>query len=329
MHMQLDHRLIDLFLAPRYLLYSAAICIDIVRLVNRELPNESLQIRLLSTRGGAVPSSSGIPLQTDAIDSQPQTAGTVVVLSSYEPEQVCTAEVLSWLRGYHQRGGRMACIETAAFIFAQAGIFRSASGAIVRDVAAHFEAAPGYHELFGETISLDHVFNRDGRFYSCAGGTSTLDMMLSIVESIYDEALAERLAYVLNHHRLTLSERKPVRPEGAITTLDRRLGRIVSLMQASIAEPMPLALIYRKAHVEASTARRMFHRVLRQSPAQYYRSLRLQYARDMLQNSSLLVGEVAEASGFASVSAFSRAFRQAFGSTPGSLRRPPGSALAP
>jgi transcriptional regulator GlxA family with amidase domain len=200
---------------------------------------------------------------------------------------------------------------------------------MVRDVAAHFEAAPVYHELFGETISLEHVFNREGRLYSCAGGSSTLDMMLSIIESIYDEALAERLAYVFNHRRLALSDRKPVRPQGAITTLDRRLARIVSLMQASIAEPMPLASIYRQAHVEASTARRIFHRVLRQSPTQYYRRLRLQYARDMLQNSSLRIGQIAEASGFASVSAFSRAFRQEFNRTPGSLRQPPGLSPGP
>jgi transcriptional regulator GlxA family with amidase domain len=92
-------------------------------------------------------------------------------------------------------------------------------------------------------------------------------------------------------------------------------------MQAAIGNPVSLNTLYREAGVEASTARRLFHRILRQSPRNYYRQLRLQYGREILQNSGISVAKVAEMTGFSDGSAFSRAYRQVFGTAPASDRQ--------
>jgi AraC family carnitine catabolism transcriptional activator len=51
----------------------------------------------------------------------------------------------------------------------------------------------------------------------------------------------------------------------------------------------------------------------------YYRKLRLNHARQLLFQSSLSVSEIALASGFRSVSAFSRCFAAEFGRSPRKL----------
>ena len=279
-----------------------------------------MSIRLLSASGGLIPASNGISLQTEAVSNH-DNAGTVVVLTSYEPEAACTTEILSWIRQQHRQGARMACIETAAYLFVRAKILSSKNQLSPRKLAAHYEAAPGYHELFGDRIALERLYSQEGSLYSSAGAMSTLDLMLHLIEELRGKTLADRIAYVFNHKRLPESERKPSRAEGAIAHMDARLGRMVASMQAAIGKPLSLNTIYSRAGVEASTARRLFHRMLNKSPRDYYRLMRLQYGREILQNSGFSVAQIAEMTGFADGSAFSRAYRQIFGTTPGSDRR--------
>jgi len=311
----LDQNQIDLFIAPRFLHFSVALCIDTVRLSNREQPNAPLTIRLCSEAGGLIAASNGISLHTETI-AEENNAGTVIVLTSYEPEAAGTPGVLNWIRRQHRQGARMACVETAAYLFAKAKLLRLKSDTPDSKLAAHFEAAPGYREMFGEQIALESLFHHDANIYSSAGAMSTLDLMLHLIEELRSKTLADRIAYVFNHQRLRQSARKPSLPEGAIAHLDTRLGQMVSLMQASINKPVPLSTIFQRAGVEASTGRRLFKRILKQSPQQYYQQLRLQHGKDILQNSGLNVAQVAEMTGFADGSSFSRAYKRVFGYMP-------------
>lgn len=315
-----DQNLIGLYISPRFLLFSVAICIDSVRLCNREQPDQPLHIRLLSEHGGAIPASNGISLQTEAIDSE-DNPGTVIVLTSYEPEAACTAPVLGWINLQYRQGARMACVETASYVFGQAGLLGSIKQKSGWKLAAHFEAAPGFRELFGERIALDYLYSQEGDIHSSAGAMSTLDLMLHLIEGLRGKTMADRIAYVFNHQRPADSARKPSHAEGAIARLDGRLGRMVNSMQASISNPVPLSLIYKQAGVEASTARRLFRRILNQGPREYYRQMRLQFGKDLLQNSGLSVAKVAAISGFSDGSSFCRAYRQVFGCAPGVHRR--------
>ena len=206
-------------------------------------------------------------------------------------------------------------------MFIQSKIISSNNHSSAGKLAAHYEAAPGYRELFGDRIALERLYSHEGNLYSSAGAMSTLDLMLHLIGELQGKTTADRIAYVFNHQRLPDTARKPTRAEGAISHIDPRLGRIVSLMQAAIGNPIPLNTIYSEAGVEASTARRLFHRVLNQNPRAYYRRLRLQYGREILQSSGFSIAQIAEMTGFSDGSALSRAYRQVFGSVPASDRQ--------
>ena len=213
------------------------------------------------------------------------------------------------------------CIETAAYVFTKAKLFDIKSVHHSKKpawkLAAHYEAAPAYREQFGEHISLERLFNHKDAVYSSAGAMSTLDLMLNLIDELRSQRLANRIAYVFNHRRKSKSQRKPSRAQGAVATLDPRLGRIVALMQASIGLPKSLTQIYQQAGVEASTSRRLFKRILKQSPKQYYRQLRVEYGREMLFNSGMSIAQVAQSTGYADASSFSRAYVAVFAVTPG------------
>ncbi len=98
-----------------------------------------------------------------------------------------------------------------------------------------------------------------------------------------------------------------VLPSG-ICGIDRRLGRLVAIMQTALA----VAEICRRARVEDLTARRLFRRHLGQSPSAYYLRLRLDRARNLLRDSHLGIAEIAAAVGFADAPSFSHAFKRVY-----------------
>ncbi len=65
----------------------------------------------------------------------------------------------------------------------------------------------------------------------------------------------------------------------------------------------------------------LFSRHLGAAPHAYYLDLRLDAARRLLQQTERSLMEIAVACGFASASAFSRAFRRRYGRSPRDVRR--------
>jgi len=74
-------------------------------------------------------------------------------------------------------------------------------------------------------------------------------------------------------------------------------------------------------HMDRTTLFRKFKQETGQSPDEFLREARMQRAADLLKRRAGNVAEVAEAVGFASVSSFSRRFRERFGQTPASFSR--------
>ena len=101
----------------------------------------------------------------------------------------------------------------------------------------------------------------------------------------------------------------------------KRLMRLVELMQASLEEPLAIAAICRAADVPDWRARRLIRRYLGRPPVAYCRHLRLERARHLLSYGYAPIKLIAVAYGFEDRAAFSNAFKAAFGARPSRYRR--------
>jgi len=115
------------------------------------------------------------------------------------------------------------------------------------------------------------------------------------------------------------------RPEAAkAPDTARTLARALRLLEES-GDPRGLA---EKLGVSDRHLRRIFSRHLGAPPAVVLRTRRLELARQLIENSSLSMTEVAHASGFASLRRFNEAVRGGFGSAPTRLRKQAAAAPA-
>jgi len=116
-------------------------------------------------------------------------------------------------------------------------------------------------------------------------------------------------------------ERKPPHHPTKKQAGYHRLSSVVSHMQQHLAEPMTVASLAEKAHLNPDYFSRLFLEVMGMRPLDYLNSKRLERAQLLLTTTDAPLQEVAERCGIPNLSYFSRLFRRQFGQPPGAYRR--------
>ena len=90
----------------------------------------------------------------------------------------------------------------------------------------------------------------------------------------------------------------------------------VKLMEKNIEEPLLISELTAHLGISDRELERLFKRYLQQTPKAFYRQLRLEKSRWMLQQTQDSVTAIATACGFVSLSHFSRCYQQQFAKLP-------------
>ena len=106
--------------------------------------------------------------------------------------------------------------------------------------------------------------------------------------------------------------------KGGLAAYQRR--QLVDYIEHQLAEPLSIGQLAAQCALSPYHFARMFRESFGVPPHQYLLARRLARARHLLRNSTLAVGDVALACGFASASHFANRFKQSLGGTPGEYR---------
>jgi AraC-like DNA-binding protein len=127
-----------------------------------------------------------------------------------------------------------------------------------------------------------------------------------------ESAAISGLTHLLTHHG-----QAPRTPHGSDTQSDaaRRVARCNDMMHASMHLPLGLADLAQECGVGRFQIIRDFQRVLRLTPGDHQRALRMQRAKALLA-SAMPISSVAVSTGYSDQSHFTRTFRKVYGVTP-------------
>lgn len=135
--------------------------------------------------------------------------------------------------------------------------------------------------------------------------------------------LVARLADLLFVHVIrSWVEQGPDTSAGWLGALrDPRLARAVARIHGEAAEPWTVEKLAREAGMSRSAFFSLFNEVVGEPPAAYLTRWRMTLARKRLRRTRAGMAEVAEAVGYGSEAAFSRAFKRHVGQSPSAWRR--------
>jgi AraC family transcriptional regulator, carnitine catabolism transcriptional activator len=273
--------------------------------------------RTLSLDGKPARASAGQRLPVDVGIGDLNEFDMLLVLASFDVKRLTRDHALkSWLRHVARHGATIGSIETASEVVAAAGLLDGLS------VAVHWDNLQGFAESHPRCRAVSQLYTAEGDRLTCAGVSAALDMMLNWIAQDQGGSLAAEVAA----HLMLPAWRRGDEPQPALgaktrKAIDPLLDRAIAIMEQNIEEPLPCAVIARRAGLSMRQMQRLFAKNLGARPARHYQLIRLSKAHALLQQTDLSVTEIAVSSGFASLEHFCRTYRREFNCRPGNDRR--------
>lgn len=298
-------------LLDQFSLLGYACAIECLRIANR-MSNQTLYAwRVIGEGGDGVRCSAGTNFVLDDDLIELKRDETAVLCGGMDISGATTKKLLNWVRREARRGVLFGGLCSAAYVLAKAGLLDG------KKATVHWENHDSFIEEFEEVSLTKSVFVQDGKTFTTAGGTASIDLMLKFIADDHGEdlagAVADQLIYTSirtdqDTQRLSIPTRIGVRHP--------KLSTAIQIMETYIEEPKSPATLAKEIGMSTRQLERLFRRYLDRSPKRYYMELRLQKARNLLMQTDMSVINVALACGFASPSHFSKCYRSQYSTTP-------------
>lgn len=290
---------------------SFAAAIEPLRIANRMSGQVLYRWTLMSESGAPVACSNGTRIAADSALGEIGRDDVVLVCGGIDVRANTSVAVLNWLRRVARRGSVMGGLCTGAHALAKAGLLDG------RRATIHWENRDGFSEDFPEVALTKTVFAIDGNRITAAGGTASLDLMLTLIADDHGKDLANAVADQMIYAAIrTETDVQRLSIPARIGVRHPRLAEVIAKMESHIEEPASPAELAAAVGMSTRQLERLFRRYLNRSPKRYYMELRLARARNLLMQTGMSVIEVALASGFTSPSHFSKCYRAQYGTTP-------------
>lgn len=142
-------------------------------------------------------------------------------------------------------------------------------------------------------------------------------MMLKLIENQYGRVLAQQISQQFHHDRIrTTIDSQQMADRIDLAMSAPKLIDVINLMESNIEGPLSLPEIAGKCNLSLRQIERLFHKYRGMTPSQYYLSLRLLHAKQLLLNTNNSVIDISIAAGFETQSYFTACYRKFFGSSP-------------
>jgi transcriptional regulator GlxA family with amidase domain len=300
---------------PGFPLMAFSAVVEPLRAANAITSRQLYDWTIVGPDDGVVIASNGIAVTPHFSAPKAPVADYIVVCSGGDADRLTAKQPLSWIRRNLRRGAHIGSVADGAFYLARAGLLDDYSCTL------HWQSQPAFIEAFPHIRLARQIFVIDRTRFTSAGGIGAFDMMLELIRSHHGDALSRGVAEWFVHDRIRATadrERLQLRLRTGIR--DDLVLKAVAMMEGADEKYEDLSSIASRLLVSMGQLERSFKAEFGLRPAEYYRRMKMERARDLLVHSKMPVREVGLACGYASFSSFVRAYRSVFGLTPGRTR---------
>ncbi|MFN7056590.1 GlxA family transcriptional regulator [Hyphomonas sp.] len=274
------------------------------------------RLALYSLDGGAVRSSSGAAMLTEALPNS--LAPDTLIVSGGEGTHaaIADARLIDAIRRISARARRTASVCSGAFLLAEAGLLDG------RRATTHWRRAEALAGRYPEVqVEADRIYVRDGKFWTSAGISAGIDLALALIEDDLGPETARRAAreLVLYHRRQGGQSQFSVMQD--IGRAAGRFDALIGWVQANLAADLGVERLAAEAAMSPRNFARLFRAETGTTPARFIEKLRLEAARARIEGSRQSLQDIAAATGFGEAERMRTAFLRAYGQPPMVLRR--------
>jgi transcriptional regulator GlxA family with amidase domain len=307
-------RHIAFFVYPGFLLLDVSGPLEVFATAEHLHPG-SYRFSVLSMEGGAVESSAGVRLLTEA--AHVRAIDTFVVVGDTGlPDRHAAPEKLEFIRSAARRARRTVSVCMGAFLFAASGLLDG------RKATTHWLFAPRMQDMFPAVqVEGDRIFLNDGGIWTSAGMTAGIDVALALIEDDLGSAVARKVARMM-----VVYYRRPGGQMQYSSLLDLdpgsdRMRRVLSFAREHLANPLSVDQLAEVAHLSVRQFSRSFVAATGLTPAKAVERLRVEAARPLVEQGREPFESIARAVGFVDENRMRQSFVRAYGLSPRAVRR--------
>ncbi len=284
--------------------------VDSLRAANRLSQKQLFRWEYFAPGDAPVAASCGIVVPTRPL-AEATGLETLFIVAPNTAQYFEDAVALRQIKALDRQQVNLGSASSGSFILARAGVLNNCRCTI------HWENIPVFKELYPQLEVAFTLYEIGERRFTCSGGTAALDMMLKLIENQYGRKLAQQISQQFQHDRIRTeidSQQMADRIDLAMSA--PRLIDVINLMENNIEAPLALPSIAQKCNLSLRQIERLFHKYRGVTPSQYYLSIRLMHAKQLLLNTNHSVIDISIATGFETQSYFTACYRKYFGSSP-------------
>ena len=187
-------------------------------------------------------------------------------------------------------------------------------------LSLHWGKIASFNETHSHLDANDHIFSLENGFSSSPGELATLDLVLSILRQENPAAME----IIKNQLMVNSVRSKDTRQPGALSNqimhFPKKLRKAIDFMSEEIEDPAPIGEIAVRSGCSSRQLERLFRLHLDRSPKDYYMSIRLERAMELVTETQLDFHQIAAATGFASPSVLHKKFKKKYVKSPTQVR---------
>lgn len=265
---------------------------------------------------GDMRTSAGLTFQADGGLELLERADTILLPGWRGAEQPVPSDLKCALQKAHQNGTRFLTICSGVFLLAEAGLLSGLK------VTTHWRYEALLKERYPEVQVVPNVLYTDnGQILTSAGSAAGIDLCLHLVRKDFGPKAANTVA-----KRLVVP---PHRDGGQAQFIDRtvpvlheagRLSAVFEHLYRNLCKDHSINELAARAGMSRRTFLRRFEEATGTSPARWLIAQRLNLAKDLLEETSLPLEELAHQSGFGTAATMRHHFHKHLQTTPAAYR---------
>ncbi len=300
-----SNRLVAAIVYDQLCSFEFGCAVEIFGLPRPELGDDWYRFVTCAAEPGPLRAIGGFTVQADASLDALASAGTIIVPGWKGADIPPSAELLEALRTAHAAGARLLTICSGVFVLAAAGLLDG------QRVTTHWRYADKLQRLYPKLKVDPNVLYVDaGSILTSAGSAAGLDLCLHLVRRDFGAAIANQVArrLVLAPHRNGGQAQfieSPILPER-----HGRLADLIGRLSARMHEPLNIESMAQIAAMSPRTLMRRFQEATGKTPMEWLIDVRVERARELLEQSSLAIEQIAARCGFGTAASLRHHFRR-------------------
>lgn len=225
-------------------------------------------------------------------------------------------EVKQWLRQLAAAGCELCAVGNGSYFLAEAGLLDGCAG------TTHWHYFDDFARRYPRVkLQRDHLITESGLLYCTGSVNSAADLVIHLIDRHWGAEVAQGVTRQFSPESRRPFAHQAYRSEHNLRHGDEVIALAQSWMHRHFGDPIRIDDLAQRSGLSLRSFQRRFQYACGQPPLIYLQQLRLDAARELLQNSNLPIEEVSALCGYSDASYFGKLFKARYTTTPGQYRK--------